>query len=104
MSLNQSLAFVNKPKRGVDTDHSSCTMSRSWKQTNCSKLSLLKNHSEAVVQSVISLKLQSNFIEIKLRHGCCPVNLLHIFRTHSTKNNSGQRDSLLYLFVLGDCF
>ena len=25
--------------------------------------------------------LQSNFIEIALRHGCSPVNLLHIFRT-----------------------
>ena len=24
---------------------------------------------------------QSNFIEIALRHGCSPVNLLHIFRT-----------------------
>ena len=25
-------------------------------------------------------KLQSNFIEIRLRHGCSPKNLLHIFR------------------------
>ena len=25
-------------------------------------------------------KLQSNFIEIRLRHGCSPINLLHIFR------------------------
>ena len=32
-------------------------------------------------QSVISIKLQSNFIEITLRHGCSPVNLLHVFRT-----------------------
>ena len=32
-------------------------------------------------QSVISIKLQSNFIEIKIRHGCSPVNLLHIFKT-----------------------
>ena len=30
--------------------------------------------------SVISKKLQSNFIEIALRHGCSLVNLLHIFR------------------------
>ena len=29
---------------------------------------------------------QSNFIEITLRHGCCPVNLLHIFRTPFIKN------------------
>ena len=27
------------------------------------------------------IKLQSNFIEITLRHGCSPVNLLHIFKT-----------------------
>ena len=30
-------------------------------------------------RSAISIKLQSNFIEITLRHGCAPVNLLHIF-------------------------
>ena len=33
-------------------------------------------------------KLQSNFIEIAFRHGCSPVNLLHIFRTPFPKNNS----------------
>ena len=37
----------------------------------------------------ISIKLQSNFIEIALRHGCSPVNLLHIFRTPFLKNTSG---------------
>ena len=30
--------------------------------------------------SVISIKFQSNVTEITLRHGCYPVNLLHIFR------------------------
>ena len=30
-----------------------------------------------------------NFIEIKLRHGCSPVNLLHIFRTPFIKNTYG---------------
>ena len=35
------------------------------------------------------LKLQSNFIEIALRHGCSPVNLLHIFRTSFYKNTHG---------------
>ena len=39
-------------------------------------------------QSAISIKLQSNFIEITLRHGCSPVNLLHIFRTCFYKNTS----------------
>ena len=32
-------------------------------------------------RSVISMKLQSNFTEITLQHGCSPSNLLHIFRT-----------------------
>ena len=32
-------------------------------------------------RNAISIKLLCNFIEITLRHGCCPVNLLHIFRT-----------------------
>ena len=40
-------------------------------------------------RSVISTTLLSNFIEITLRHGCSPVNLLHIFRTSFTKNTSG---------------
>ena len=41
-------------------------------------------------RSVISIKLQSNFIESTLWHGCCPVNLLHIFRrTAFSKNTSG---------------
>ena len=39
-------------------------------------------------RSVISIKLQSSFIEITLRHGCSPVNLLHIFRTPFTNNTS----------------
>ena len=34
-------------------------------------------------------KVASNFIEITLRHGCSPVNLLHIFRTPFSKNTSG---------------
>ena len=32
-------------------------------------------------RSAISIKLLCSFIEITLRHGCSPVNLLHIFRT-----------------------
>ena len=41
-------------------------------------------------RSVISINLISNFIEITLRYGCCPVNLLHIFRTPFLKNTSGR--------------
>ena len=39
---------------------------------------------------MILIKLQSNFIEITLRHGCCPVNFLYIFRTPFLKNTSEQ--------------
>ena len=34
--------------------------------------------------------MQTNFIEISLRHGCSPVNLLHIFRAPFLKNTSGR--------------
>ena len=40
-------------------------------------------------RSAVSVTLRCNFIEIILRHGCCPVNLLHIFRTPFFKNTSG---------------
>ena len=33
--------------------------------------------------------LLCNFIEITLRHGCSPLNFLHIFRAPFTKNTSG---------------
>ena len=41
-------------------------------------------------RSVISIKLQSTFIEITLSYGCSPVNSLHIFRTPFLKNISGR--------------
>ena len=51
-------------------------------------------------------KLYCNFIEITLRHGCSPVNLLHIFRTPFPKNTSG--GLLLYVVIisvsLSSCF
>ena len=36
-------------------------------------------------RSAISIKLPSNSNEITLRHGCSPVNLLHIFSTPFSK-------------------
>ena len=39
-------------------------------------------------RSVISKKLLCNFLEITLRHGCSPINLLRIFRTPFPKNSS----------------
>ena len=47
----------------------------------CSKFTI-----EHPCRSTISIKLQSNFIEVTLRHGCSPVNLLHIFTTLFFKN------------------
>ena len=38
--------------------------------------------------SAILIKLQSNFIEITLRHEYSPVNLLHIFRKPFCKNTT----------------
>ena len=40
-------------------------------------------------RSVISIKLQSNIIEITLWNGCSHVTLQHIFRTPFLKNASG---------------
>ena len=59
----------------------------------CSKFS-----GEHPCQSMISIKLQSNSIEITLRCGCSFVNLLHIFRKTFPENTSG--GLLLYLFSL----
>ena len=44
---------------------------------------------ERPCRSVISVTLESSFIEMALRHRCCTVNLLHIFRTALFKNTSG---------------
>ena len=44
---------------------------------------------EHLCQSVISIKLQSNFMEIVLHERCSLVNLLHIFRTPFPQNNCG---------------
>ena len=43
---------------------------------------------EHLCRDAISIKLQSNFIEITLWHESSPVNLLHIFRTPFPKNTS----------------
>ena len=50
-------------------------------------------------RSANSIKLQNNFIYITLRHGCSPVNLLHIFRTAFLKNTS---EGLLLLLCSGN--
>ena len=54
-----------------------------------------KFEGEHPCRSAISIKLQCNFIEIALRHGCSPSNLLQIFRAAFHKNTTGW----LHLFV-----
>ena len=54
-------------------------------QKICSKFT--EEHS---CRSVILIKTLCKFIEITLRHGCSPVNLLRIFRTSFTKNTFGR--------------
>ena len=44
---------------------------------------------EHACRSAISIKLQSNFIEIAFRHGFSTVNLLHIFRIPFPRNTYG---------------
>ena len=48
-------------------------------------------------RSVVSIKMLCNFIEIILRHGCSPVNLLCIFRTSFYKNTS---EGLLLVMII----
>ena len=52
-------------------------------------------------RSAISIKLHCSFIEITLRHGCSPLNLLHIFRTSFDRNTSGRL--LLYWLSKINC-
>ena len=49
----------------------------------CSKFTV-----EHSCRSTISIKLQSNVIEITLQHGCSPVNVLHILRMAFTMKTS----------------
>ena len=66
-------------------------------RSSCSEVLLVKGvlkicskfTGEGPCRSVISVKLLCNSIEIALRHGCSPLNLLNIFRTPFTKNTSG---------------
>ena len=58
------------------------------KKKNYSKAALQWCSQEKVLHHIYNLPC--SFIEITLRHGRSPVNLLHIFRTPSYKNTSGE--------------
>ena len=51
-------------------------------------LKICSKFTEHPCRSVTSIKLQINFIEIALLHGCSPVNLLHIFRKPFPRDTS----------------
>ena len=55
--------------------HYSCLENQNNVLKICSKFTV-----EHPCRRVTSIKLKSIFIENTLRHGCSPVNLLHIFR------------------------
>ena len=63
--FSKRLSFLKKPSRGA-------------LRKRCSKI-CSKFTGEHPCRNVISVKLLCKFIEITLRHGCFPVNLLHIF-------------------------
>ena len=97
--IYKQLAFryniQKKPPTGVP--RKSCS-------EKCSKFT-----GEHLCRSVISIKLQSNFIDILLQHEFSPVNLLHIFRTPFLKNTSGRlllnhRMFLLNLYIDVDSY
>ena len=58
--------------------------SRGVPRKRCSE-NIIKFTGENPCRSVISI-----IIEIALRHGCSPVNLLHIFKTPFSRNTSGR--------------
>ena len=58
-----------------------------WKRCSNNMQQITEEHP---CWSAISIKLQSNFIEIRLRHGCSPVDLLYIFRAPFLKNTSAR--------------
>ena len=66
---------------------------------------LRKRYSESIQQIYRRKPMQSNFIEISLRYGCSPVNLLHISRTLFTNFTPGLSSplSLVKPFFLYTC-
>ena len=61
---------------------------------------LKKRCSENMQQIYRRKPLQSNFIEIALRHGCSLANLLHIFRTPFPRNTSAAWLLLDYYLII----
>ena len=73
-ALSLSSGFQKQSSRSVIKKRCSENMDQIYKRTP-----MLKCHFN---------KVSKNFIEIALRHGCSPVNWLHILRRPFLKNNS----------------
>ena len=71
------LCFQKQPPRGVLKERRSENMQQIYRKIYMPKCDFNK------------VAKQSKFIEIALRHGCSPVNLLHIFRTPFFRSTSG---------------
>ena len=85
LSVNQSLRFFNQLCLQNNFRNSPLMVFlEKGVLKKCSKFT-----GEHPYQSMISIRFQSNFIEITLRHRRSPVNFLHIFRTPFLQNTSG---------------
>ena len=86
------LLIQKQPPRGTTWKRCSENMQQIYRRTPMSKCDFNK-------VALQDWKMLCNFIEIALRHGCSPANLLHIFRTTFPKNTS-ERLLLLILLIL----
>ena len=81
--VNKFIYIQKQPPRGIPRKWCSENMQQIYRRTPMPKCDFNK---------------VGNFIEITLRHGCSPVNLLHISRTSFPRNPSGWL--LLYIHTL----
>ena len=95
--LFNSMYFQKKPFRSVLGESSSKNM----EQTDFNKVA---EDMQQIYRRTPMPKYDFNKVaksQIKLRHGCSPVNLLHIFKAPFYKNTSGGL-LLYFLIVLGE--
>ena len=95
---------IQKPQGGPKNHRNNSQINYNLLVSNVSKYSLITeisvhdffspwNHPKTIdflmiFEEIKVMFLNFNFIEIALRHGCSPANLLHIFRTPFPKNTS----------------
>ena len=99
--INLGCYLPKQPSRGVLKKRCSENMQQINRRTPIPKSDFNK-HAEVRFQypcrSAISMKLLCNFVEIAIRYGCSPVNLLHIFRTPFLRKSSGWLLMYLHYF------